>query len=283
MKITPLNDKRLISFVSSNISELEGYLVGGCVRDWYLGKRCYDLDFTFNDYPVEIASKLANRYHMKLEEFKQFLTIRLISKRKRVDLATFRKEEYPKPAALPIVQKASTIEEDLARRDFSVNAIAISLERSKLFDVVDPFHGIEDIKKGIIRVLHTRSFVNDPTRIFRAIRFAERFGWQIERETMRLIESSKIYIKHLSVQRIKNEIVKILSEKKCYSILKKILELNLLSKDELFEFDKEIDDLNGLFQRYLYIVRKNRSISFFERYGFERKLKILLREKLNTY
>lgn len=281
MKIIPLNDKKLIYFVINSINDLEGYLVGGCVRDWYLGKKCYDIDFTFNDYPIIIASKISKKYTLDIEEFSQFLTIRLTSKKRRIDLATFRKEFYAKPAALPIVEKALSIEEDLLRRDFTVNAIALSLKKSNLFNIIDPFGGINDIENKLIRVLHNKSFIDDPTRIFRAIRFSERFGWNIEKNTLKFIEDSTKYIKHLSVQRIRNEIIKILSEKRCYSMLKKILDFKILSKEELFDFDKEIDLFKGLIQRYIYIVKKNNSIDFFERYAFERKLKKILKQKLN--
>ena len=280
MKITPLNDKKLIHFVMEISGGLEGYLVGGCVRDWYLGKRCYDLDFTFNKYPIQIAHQLAEVFKLDLEEFKKFLTIRLRSSRKRIDLATFRREIYLKPAALPLVETASSIEEDLKRRDFTMNAIAISLNELKTFEVVDPLKGIDDIKAKIIRVIHKKSFIDDPTRIFRAIRFSERFNWKIEKGTMKLMEEAIGYVKHLSPERIKNEIIKILSEEKCYSALKKILDLKILSKEELFEFDHEIDSLKDLNQRYIYIAKRNRSLSFFERYGFERKLKRFLKSKI---
>lgn len=280
MKIIPQNDINLINFVIKNSKNLQKFLVGGCVRDWFLKNKCYDIDFTFQDYPKEIALKISKRYKMEINEFPQFLTIRLISKRRRLDFATFRKESYLNPASLPQVEKAQTIEEDLKRRDFTVNSIALSLNENKIFETYDPFNGLKDIKRGLIKILHEKSFIDDPTRIFRAIRFSERFNWEIERKTYELLINSKEYIKLLSIQRIKNEIVKILSEKKCYSMLKKIIDLKILTKDELFDFDEEIDKKNNLFQRYIYIVEKNKSLVFFERYAFERKIKNELKKYL---
>lgn len=280
MKITPQNDIKLIDFIIKNSNaNIRKFIVGGCVRDWFLKKKCYDIDFTFEDYPKEIAIEISKKYKMEINEFPQFLTIRLISKKRRIDLATFRKEIYPTPASLPKVEKAQTIEEDLKRRDFTVNSIALSINKNEMFKIFDPFNGIKDIEKGLIRILHESSFKDDPTRIFRAIRFSERFNWQIEPKTYENLINSKKYINLISSQRIRNEIIKILSEKKCYSMLKKILELKILNKDELFDFDEDIDKENNIFNRYIYIVKKNKSLNFFERYAFERKIK----NKLKTY
>lgn len=272
MKIKPLNDLSLIEYIVSVKNPLDAFLVGGCVRDWYTGKKCYDIDITFSDYPLKIAEKISQKFSMEYEEFPSFMTVRLKSQSRRVDLATFRKEKYPKPASLPVVTKAKTIEEDLSRRDFTVNAIAVSANENDIFKVYDPYQGLKDIDKGIIRILHSESFKDDPTRIFRAIRFSVRFNWKIEEKTMKLLIESLDFVKLLSAQRIKNEIIKILSEEKCYKILKKIIELNVLKKDELFDFDSEIDNLKTLDERFKYIAQKN-GREFFEKYEFERKIK----------
>jgi tRNA nucleotidyltransferase (CCA-adding enzyme) len=279
MKIIPLNDLNLIEDVRKT-KKFEAYLVGGCVRDWYLKKKCFDIDITFKDYPIEIAKFLSEKFSFKYQEFKDFLTIRLISENRRIDLATFRKEKYPHPASLPIVEVASSIEEDLKRRDFTVNSIAISLN-DDTYMIVDPFGGIDDIENKKIRVLHKKSFIDDPTRIFRAIRFSKRFGWEIEKNTMELIERDKKYIKELSKERIRNEIIKILQEDKCYEMLLMIKDLKLLDKNEFFDFDKEIDEIKGLDKRYLYIAQKN-GIDFFEYYNFERKIKNELKKQIKS-
>jgi tRNA nucleotidyltransferase/poly(A) polymerase len=279
MKIIPLNDINLIEDIRKT-KKYKAYLVGGCVRDWYLKKKCFDIDITFKDYPIEIAKFLSEKFSFKYQEFKDFLTIRLISENRRIDLATFRKEKYPYPASLPVVEISSSIEEDLKRRDFTVNSIAISLN-DDTYMIVDPFGGIDDITNKKIRVLHQKSFIDDPTRIFRAIRFSKRFGWEIEKNTMELIERDKKYIKELSKERIRNEIIKILQEDKCYEMLLMIKDLKLLDKNEFFDFDKEIDEIKNLDKRYLYIAQKN-GIDFFEYYNFERKIKNELKKQIKS-
>src|SRR5207237_6761080 len=104
----------------------------------------------------------------------------------RMDIATTRRESYAQPALLPTVQPAS-IEEDLSRRDFTINAIAVQLNRHQFGRVLDPCGGQRDLRGRMIRVLHTGSFQDDPTRIFRAIRFEQRFAFRLERTTVRLL------------------------------------------------------------------------------------------------
>ncbi len=271
MKIKPLNDYKLIDFIIKN-KKLKAYLVGGCVRDWYLGKKCFDIDVTFSDYPIKIAEEISIKFKFKITEFKNFLTIRLSNDKRKIDFATLRKEEYPTPASLPVVSKAQTINEDLKRRDFTINSIALDLNE-KIFEVIDPFKGIKDIKDKKIRILHNQSFIDDPTRIFRAIRFSERFNFEIESHTFDLILKSKEFIKNLSKERIRNEIIKILMEKNCYKMLLKIKELNLLEGMVFFNFDKKIDEFKNLIQRLKYIASKNPGTDFFNYYNFERKIK----------
>jgi len=278
MKIIPLNDINLIENIIK-FKKSKAYLVGGCVRDWYLGKKCFDIDITFDTYPIDIAKFLSEKFGFSYKEFKDFLTIRMISKDRRIDLATFRKEKYPYPASLPVVEVASSIKEDLKRRDFTVNAIAISLNDDK-YNIFDPFKGIDDIRNKKIMVLHKKSFIDDPTRIFRAIRFSKRFGWEIEEKTLNLIKRDKKYISNLSKERIRNEIIKILQEDKCYEMLEMIKELKLLKASEFFEFGKEIDNIKDLMKRYIYIAQKN-GIGFFEYYNFERKIKTELKKHIN--
>jgi len=274
MKIKPLNDKELIAKVIEFKKEVRAYLVGGCVRDWYLGKNCFDIDITFSEYPINIAIKISGKFKFKYEEFKNFLTVRLRNEERRIDFATFRKEVYKTPAALPNVRVAASIEEDLKRRDFTSNAIALSLNND-LYEIVDPFNGLSDINSRLIRVIHNESFTDDPTRIFRAVRFSKRFGWEIEKNTFNLLERDKKYIKKLSKERIRNEIIKILQEDKCYEMLLMIKELNLLDNNEFFNFSSDIDNIKDLQERYIYIAKKN-GMNFFEYYNFERKIKNML-------
>lgn len=285
MIIKPLNDLKLINTVIKEKKSVKAYLVGGCVRDWYLGRKCFDIDITFSEYPLEIAKKIAKRFNLKLKEHPNFLTISIYNNKRRIDFATFRKETYTHPAALPQVKKAESIEEDLKRRDFTTNALALSLNENR-FNAVDIFNSIKDIEKGIIRVLHDKSFIDDPTRIFRAIRFAKRFNWKIEEKTYRLIKRDLNYIKLLSKERIRNELIKILKEKKCYKALTELKKLGIIGNIIQIKFDRRIDMLNTLEKRLIHIAIKTNSDIFFKEYNFPKEIKnkisailIFLKEK----
>lgn len=163
------------------------YLVGGPVRDLLLGENVVDLDLLVESKSEEFARELAHRCGAAVTAFPQFLTWKLVgSPLGAVDIATSRREAYAAPGALPAVD-AAPLSEDLTRRDFSINAIAMSLADGSL---VDPAGGREDIERRIIRVLHDRSFVDDPTRIYRAFRFAARFSFTLEERTAELLESA---------------------------------------------------------------------------------------------
>lgn len=169
--------------------EVDGWLVGGTVRDLLL-ERAHgvvidaplDVDLAFTGRIDEIAKLLADELHGAITYHPNFLTATVHLEDTAVDLTTTRSETYPRPGALPAVSKAG-IEADLARRDFTINAIAASLRTGTL---IDPTEGREDIRARIIRILHPASFRDDPTRIDRAARFAARFGFEIEPETLEL-------------------------------------------------------------------------------------------------
>jgi tRNA nucleotidyltransferase (CCA-adding enzyme) len=159
------------------------YLVGGCVRDLLLGRPHLDIDIVIEGSALPLARSAAKTYKAKLTSHPQFLTHVLEFKNGRhLDIATARTETYAEPAALPVVEPAS-LQEDLYRRDFSINAIALSLNRTDQGHIWDPFGGLEDLEAKKIRVLHAQSFKDDPTRIFRAARFAGRFGYELEWRT----------------------------------------------------------------------------------------------------
>ena len=151
------------------------FVVGGCVRDWLRGAKTYDLDLVAVGDPAPLAVEAARLLGGTAESFGQFGTFRVLSpSRFRVDLATARREEYPKPASLPVVTTPAPIEEDLKRRDFTVNAMALALTGSKAGQILDPFGGAEDLAAGRLRLLHAQSLSDDPTRAFRAARYAVR-------------------------------------------------------------------------------------------------------------
>jgi tRNA nucleotidyltransferase (CCA-adding enzyme) len=156
------------------------YLVGGPVRDILLGRRSIDIDLTLEQDASTLARALAKRLEGRVRSFPQFLTYKVTAPQfPEIDLATARKERYRHPGALPAVT-AGRLKDDLVRRDFSINAIALDLLDGTMHD---PTGGAKDIEARHVRVLHERSFIDDPTRIFRASRLAVRLGFTLEPQT----------------------------------------------------------------------------------------------------
>ncbi len=206
------------------------YLVGGVVRDLLLKREIWDLDFTVEGNGVAFAQLVADRYGAGLAVFERFATARLVfPDGLKMDIATTRRESYAQPAILPVVQPAS-IEEDLSRRDFTINAIAVQLNPRQFGRVLDPYGGQRDLQARAIRVLHAGSFQDDPTRIFRAIRFEQRFGFRLERTTVRLLAqaASTNLIQQLSGPRLQNEILLLFSERDPACAIARLAQLKLL-------------------------------------------------------
>ncbi|HAT72565.1 MAG TPA: hypothetical protein DCS63_07095 [Elusimicrobia bacterium] len=217
MKLPPLNDLPLLETAAAlaDAAGLELYAVGGCARDWALGRESADIDFLLSGDAGAVVAGLEKEYGGRHEKFGPFLTVRFFSAEgRRLDFAGFRSETYAKPAALPTVSRAVSAAEDLGRRDFACNAMCVRLNGPDKFLLLDPHNGLADIKAGLVRVLHEKSFEDDPTRIFRAARFAARFGWELEPSTLRLAQAAvKAGLPGLlSRERVRNELVKILSE-----------------------------------------------------------------------
>jgi len=153
------------------------YLVGGPVRDMLLDRGAFDIDLTLEQDSSTLARALAKRLNGRVKSFPQFMTYKVVADDlPEIDIATARKERYRKPGALPTVSEGK-LRDDLLRRDFTVNAIAFDLLEARL---VDPSGGERDVRARVIRILHDESFIDDPTRIFRAIRLAVRLGFAIE-------------------------------------------------------------------------------------------------------
>jgi tRNA nucleotidyltransferase (CCA-adding enzyme) len=173
-----------------------------------------DIDITVEGDGVTFAEKLAKMTGSEVEAFTRFGTsIVIVPGFGKVDVATARTESYDHPGALPSVKKGGIIQ-DLYRRDFTINSMALSLSPGYFLKLLDPFEGLEDLKKGRIRALHENSFIDDPTRIFRAVRFEQRFKKKIEEKTQRwLLEAVKgDYIQRVSGERLRNELRLIFQE-----------------------------------------------------------------------
>lgn len=164
------------------------FLVGGMVRDLAIGHRNADLDVVIEGDALDLAAAFARTTGSSIKARTRFGTCKIESRAfGTVDMAAARSESYRYPGALPDVQE-SNLEADLARRDFSLNAMAISLDPKRYGRLKDPFGGLTDLSRGRLRVLHPASFRDDPTRILRGVRFAARFGFTFERKTLTLLK-----------------------------------------------------------------------------------------------
>jgi len=194
---------------------MAAYLVGGPVRDLMLGSPNIDLDITFEGNGIRLAEKFAALYRgAKVTRYLAFKTATVnLPDGIPVDFATARKETYAKSGSYPAV-KPSNIQDDLFRRDFTVNAMAIAINPDTWGQVIDPFGGQVDLKSQKLRVLHEKSFLDDATRILRLARFKARLGFKVEAKTLKLLKSA-VKIKVLDTikpQRYLKDFNKILKE-----------------------------------------------------------------------
>jgi len=207
--------QRVFETVAAVSEPYEGvYLVGGTVRDILLGERSFDVDIAVEGDAIALAQALADALGGRVRAHDKFGTaVVLYGEGERVDVVTARTEFYDAPAALPTVEHAS-IREDLFRRDFTINAMAVSLKGADLGRLVDPFGGRRDLAAKTIRVLHNLSFIDDPTRIFRAIRYENRYGFRMDDHTVRLARGTieMGLVGDLSSARLRDELEALLSE-----------------------------------------------------------------------
>ena len=206
------------------------YIVGGYVRDLFLNLPNYDLDIVVEGDGIAFARKLAKELKGKVKSHKRFNTaIVTTQEHQKIDIATARTEFYEYPAALPIVE-SSNIKHDLYRRDFTINAMALKLNPVEFGQLYDYFNGMSDLKHGRVKVLHNLSFVEDPTRIFRAVRFEQRYSFKMEKQT-RLNISNALELDmftRLGNERVREEIILILSEPHPWKAIKRMHDLRIL-------------------------------------------------------
>jgi len=198
----------------AEVSGYSAYVIGGFVRDLLLRKKILDIDVVIEGDGINFAEKFAAREGAEVRCHKRFGTATIIFPGGfKIDVATARRETYDHPAALPVVE-LSSLRHDLYRRDFTINTLAMGINPGNMGVLIDFFGGQKDIKEKNIRVLHNLSFVEDPTRIFRAIRFEQRFGFKLGGQTKKLIENAvKMNIfKRLAGKRMMSEIILILED-----------------------------------------------------------------------
>jgi tRNA nucleotidyltransferase (CCA-adding enzyme) len=205
------------------------YLVGGAVRDVLMGEPNFDVDIAVEGDGIALGQALARELGGRVVPHEKFGTaIVLYGNGGRVDVATARTEFYDHPGALPTVEQAS-IRQDLYRRDFTINAMAVSLKGADFGRLVDYFGGHRDLAGGVVRVLHNLSFIDDPTRIFRAVRYETRYGFRMDAHTYGLAKAcvEMDLVGELSSARVRDELQALLSEERAGDSVRRMAELGI--------------------------------------------------------
>ncbi len=205
------------------------YLVGGMVRDLLLGYPSFDLDLVVEGDAVKLAQQMAEITQAKLLTHPRFGTAKFIYSNFTLDMATARGETYARPGALPVVTPG-TLNDDLSRRDFSINAMAISLTSKDYGELVDPHQGKSDLEHRLIRILHPKSFRDDATRILRAVRYEQRLGFELEPRTAQLLKRDIPLLDTISGDRIRHELELIFREKQPEFVIKRLAELGVIQR-----------------------------------------------------
>jgi tRNA nucleotidyltransferase (CCA-adding enzyme) len=221
------------------------YAVGGFVRDLLLGRPNFDVDLVVEGNAIELAHRLAKAHGGRTRSHRRFGTAKWILPNvdansigelhtarngdlpASLDFVSARTEFYAEPTALPTVERGS-IKLDLHRRDFSINTLAINLTPGRWGELLDFYGGERDLQEGLIRVLHTHSFVDDPTRILRAARFEQRFGFCIEQRTAELIGDAVDLLDRVTPARVRHELELIFAESRPEQALRRLEELGVL-------------------------------------------------------
>jgi tRNA nucleotidyltransferase (CCA-adding enzyme) len=233
------------------------YVVGGFVRGLLLrAEENLDIDIVVEGNGILFAQKVAEKYQAQIKSHPKFGTAVLkFPDGFKLDIATARTEHYEYPAALPTITHSS-LKLDLYRRDFTINTLAIKLNQREFGKVLDFFGGLRDLKDKVIRVLHSLSFVEDPTRVFRAVRFEQRFGFRISPFTLNLLKNAvhKHFVDKLSGKRLFTELFLILQEVNVLRIVERMIELDLLEaihpglRIDPSRRDASIEEIKSLFR-----------------------------------
>lgn len=216
------------------------YLVGGFVRDLLLQKPVNDFDVVVEGNAIELGDELVRKYGGKLTVHRKFGTAIWFlpsETSETLDLIAARSETYKQAGALPTV-KLAAIEDDISRRDFTINTMAVRLDGENFGELIDLLDGQDDLAQGVVRVLHPRSFMDDPTRIFRAVRYEQRYGFKIDADTLKLINPESFdVLSKLSGERIRHEFDLIFEEENAALMFSRLKELGVLDIFNLPEFN----------------------------------------------
>lgn len=250
LRIVPPSHLSLLRQVAALSADLgfPAYLVGGFVRDALLGKPINDFDIVVEGDATKLGRALVKQFGGRVTVHAPFKTAtwfvpagvgsRYGTEEHRpysttestidfIDLISARSETYAHPAALPTVT-LGTLADDLRRRDFTINDMAVRLDGEYFGELTDPLGGRADLKRGLVRVLHPNSFIDDPTRLFRAVRYAERYGFRIESETESLIPAALPFVDKLSPVRLRHELDLIFEEADAVPMMEKLWALGIV-------------------------------------------------------
>lgn len=191
-----------MNIININDTSNKLFYIGGVVRDELLGRESFDIDITYVGNAIEYCSKFGE----VIQENPDFGTVRVNVGGREVDFASTRSESYPRKGHLPVVEKIGcSLKEDVLRRDFTINALAKSVTTG---EIVDYTGGLEDLKNKKLKVLHDGSFIDDPTRIIRGLKFSIRFGFDLDEHTRKLQEEYLANINYdMSYKRVKKELI----------------------------------------------------------------------------
>jgi tRNA nucleotidyltransferase (CCA-adding enzyme) len=231
----PASQRELLHTVATQAAtmHLPVYIVGGFVRDILLGRPTLDFDVVVEGDAISLARALAKMGGGKVTAHDRFGTAKWFLPKSEpalpafLDLITARLEFYEHPAALPGVEHGS-IRHDLHRRDFTINTLALRLDGHHFGELHDYYGGVADLDHGLVRVLHSLSFIDDPTRLLRAGRYEQRYGFTIESRTRQLLDEARPLISRLSPERVRHELDLIFDEPLAAGMLARLDELGLL-------------------------------------------------------
>lgn len=279
MQLIPQDKNNILKSVSNAAHKagVKAWLVGGFVRDAYLNKNNTDIDIVFEgDIDKLFALLIKELGGGTYKTHAKFLTATFFLNGISLDFAHARSEIYKYNGALPTVEK-SDIKNDLRRRDFSVNAVALSLNKDALFEIYDPFNGLKDIDANTLSVLHNKSFYDDPTRLYRLVRFMGRFNWHMGGQTKELfLIAVKEKLPNLvSIERLNRELFCLLAEENPKPAFIKTKEYGLMDFIEpSFEWNENIlktSDVNG---RFILMVYNNpKALEIAKKLGISNELK----------
>ena len=223
---------------------IDVFLIGGIVRDILLENKISDIDIAVQGNAIELAQYIQSKSDAKIVALQENLKTAKVEFENNIviDFASTREEKYSKSGVLPVAYNfGCKLENDVKRRDFTINTLAIKLTGNDIYSLVDYFNGYQDLKDKKIRILHSKSFVDDPSRIIRALKFQKRLDFQIEEQTYDLMQNYLFEVdKEMPLERIKNELKQYFSIKKddIFETLIETKAYKLVSDNPILKFDK---------------------------------------------